>query len=47
MNAQIQTFHYLKNPSIGPDGWALRVQFQLLFPEKKQINTFSEERRIV
>lgn len=36
MNAQVQVFHYLESPSIGPDDWALRVQFQLLFPKKRQ-----------
>ena len=35
MNAQAQVFRYVESPSIGPDEWALRVQFQLLFPKKK------------
>jgi hypothetical protein len=34
MDASMQVFHYLENPSIVPDDWALRVQFLLLFLKK-------------
>lgn len=35
MNAQAQVFRFVESPSIGPDEWAVRVQFQLLFPKKR------------
>lgn len=36
MNAQAQFFRYIESPSIGPDEWAVRVQFQLLFPKRRK-----------
>ncbi len=34
VNASLQGFYHADKPSEGPD-WSMRVQFQLLFPKKK------------
>jgi len=31
-NASLQAFHYVARPNAGPD-WAVRFQFQFLFPK--------------